>query len=52
VTALKLQHEIELGEKYAEAARKQLALDRQKLAELELEKQRDPSIDSMQNFTQ
>jgi hypothetical protein len=35
MTALKKAQEIERGERYAEAARKQLALDREKLAKLQ-----------------
>jgi hypothetical protein len=37
MTALKQAREIELATKYAEAARKQLALDREKLAKLQIQ---------------
>jgi hypothetical protein len=37
MTALQRQREIERAEKYAEAARKQLALDREKLAKLQFQ---------------
>ena len=38
MTALKKAREIELAETYAEAARKQLALDREKLAKLQAQR--------------
>jgi hypothetical protein len=38
MTALQRQREIERGEKYAEAARKQLALDREKLAKIQAQR--------------